>query len=216
MSRDGVLVSGEVASGNEQDMKLNGYWITHIRQHLGLDIGQFLLYVADSAAVTEENLRLFRLFRMDLISRLPERFGLAETLFAQALAAQKPWTEVGAIGQGKHASQYEVWETTAELAGERYRFLVVRSDSLTAHQTKTLERAIAREQASLQKALKEMSKQRWDTPTDAEQAQSHFDQTHKLRYHQIGWTVMPQIEYLPRTKPGRPRKDKVRPTVTRY
>ena len=216
MSRDGVLVSGEVASGNEQDMKLNGYWITHIRQHLGLDIGQFLLYVADSAAVTEENLHLFRLFHIDLISRLPKRFGLAERLFVQALATQEPWTEVGTIGQGKRASQYEVWETTAELAGERYRFLVVRSDSLTARQTKTLERAIAREQTSTQKEMKEVTKQQWDTPSDAEQAQTHFDQTHKLRYHQMVWTVVPQIEYLPRTKPGRPRKDEVRPTVTRY
>jgi transposase len=81
MSRDGVLVAGEVASGNEQDMTANGYWITHIRQHLGLEVQQFLLYVADSAAVTEENLRLCRLFHLDLLSRLPERFELAETLY---------------------------------------------------------------------------------------------------------------------------------------
>jgi len=94
MSRDGVLASGEVASGNEQDMKLNGYWITQIRQQLGLNISQFLLYVADSAAVTEENLHLLRLFHIDLISRLPKRFGLAETLFAKALASEQPMDAV--------------------------------------------------------------------------------------------------------------------------
>lgn len=93
--------------------------------------------MADSAAVTEENLHLFRLFHIELISRLPERYGLAETLFAQALASESPWMDVGALGQGKQAARYHVWETTDDLAGERYRFLVVRSDRLTAQQTKT-------------------------------------------------------------------------------
>ena len=215
MSRDGVLASGEVASGNEQDMKLNGYWITQIRQQLGLDISQFLLYVADSAAVTEENLHLLRLFHIDLISRLPKRFGLAETLFAKALASEQPWADLGTIGQGKKAAQYQAWETTAELAGVRYRFLVLRSDKLTAQQTKTLERAIVREQKSAQKALAALAQERWETPAEAKWAQTHFEKTHSLRYHQVVCNATPCIEYLPR-RPGRPRKGEVRPTITRY
>ena len=153
MSRDGVLVGGEVASGNESDMTANGYWITHVRQHLGLDSQQFLLYVADSAAVTEENLRLLRFFHIDLISRLPERFGLAETLVSQALA-QAAWTDVGLIGAAKHAARYRVWETTTELVDGTYRFLVVHSDQLHAQQTQTLERTLQRERARAEKALR--------------------------------------------------------------
>jgi transposase len=216
MSRDGVLVAGEVAAGNEQDMTANGYWITHIRQHLGLELQQLLLYVADSAAVTEENLRLCRLFHLDLLSRLPERFGLAETLFTQALAAAASWTTLGALSSELHAAQYQAWDTTAELADATYRFLVVRSDHLQAQQAETLTRAVAKELTTLQQALTKLASQRWDTAADAETARRAWDKAHPAHYYQITWTTESYTELAPRTRPGRPRRDEVRPTVELY
>lgn len=216
MSCDGVLVAGEVASGNEQDMTANGYWITHIRQALGLELQQFLLYVADSAAVTEENLRLCRLFHLDLLSRLPERFGLAETLFSQALAAPASWTTIGALSPAPQAAQYQVWETTAELADATYRFLVVRSDHLEAQQAATLTRAVAKEHATLQHALTQLAAQHWDTVADAERAQCAWEKAHPTLYHQVTWTIESYCAPVSRTRPGRPRHDEVRPTVELY
>ena len=216
MSRDGVLGAGEVAAGNEQDMTANGYWITHIRQHLGLELQQFLLYVADSAAVTDENLRLCRLFHLDLLSRLPERFGLAETLFTQALAAAASWTTLGALSSEPHAAQYRAWDTTAELADATYRFLVVRSDHLQAQQAATLTRTVAKELTTLQQALTKLAAQHWDTAAAAETARRTWEQAHPAHYHQITWTTASYTEPAPRTRPGRPRRDEGRPTVALY
>lgn len=216
MSRDGVLVAGEVASGNEADMTANGYWITHIRQALGLELHQFLLYVADSAAVTEENLRLCRLFHLDLLSRLPERFGLAETLVSQALAASDDWTTPGALTAAPEAARYQVWDTTAELAGATYRFLVVRSDHLEAQQAATLARAVAKEHATLQHALAKLAAQPWDTAAEAEKARCAWEQAHPAQYHHVTWALESTTVPAPRTRPGRPRRDEVRPTVERY
>ncbi len=56
----------------------------------------FLLYTADSAAVTEDNLKLFKEYHVDMISRLPERFGLAEELIDQAIMTGN-WTEVACL-----------------------------------------------------------------------------------------------------------------------
>jgi len=213
LSRDGVLVAGEVAAGNEQDMTANGYWITHIRQHLGLALQQFLLYVADSAAVTDENLRLCQLFHLDLLSRLPERFGLAETLFTQALADAASWTTLGALSPEPHAAQYQAWDTTAELADATYRFLVVRSDHLQAQQAETLSRAVARELTTLQQALTQLAPQGWHTAADAETARLAWVKAHPAYYHRITWTTETSTAPLPRTRPGRPRQGAVRPTV---
>jgi transposase len=216
MSRDGVLVAGEVAAGNEQDMTANGYWITHIRQHLGLELQQFLLYVADSAAVTDENLRLCRLFHLDLLSRLPERFGLAETLFTQALADPASWPPLGVLSAEPHAAQYQAWDTTAELADATYRFLVVRSDHLQAQQVETLTRTVARELTTLEQALTKLAAQRWDTAADAETARRAWAKAHPAHYHQMTWTTESSTEPAPRTRPGRPRRDEVRPTIELY
>lgn len=213
MSRDGVLVAGEVASGNEQDMTANGYWITHIRQQLGRELHQFLLYVADSAAVTEENLRLCRLFHLDLLSRLPERFGLAETLFTQALADAAKWTTIGALSPEPQAAQYQAWDTTAALADATYRFLVVRSDKLQAQQVETLTRTVAKELTTLQQALTQLAPQRWHTAADAETARLAWIKVHPAHYHQITWATESYTAPVPRSRPGRPRRDEVRPTV---
>lgn len=215
MSRDGVLVAGEVASGNESDMTANGYWITHVRRHLGLDASQFLLYVADSAAVTEENLRTLRLFHIDLISRLPERFGLAETLTRQALA-ERAWIEVGTIGEAKHAACYRVWETTATLADAPYRCLVVHSDQLQAQQAQTLERTLKREHERTDKALHALTEQVFDTQREAEVAHARFEQAHPLRYYQIHWTLVPFTTYVLRCRAGQPTPNDAPATVTRF
>lgn len=216
MSRDGVLVAGEVAAGTEQDMTANGYWITHIRQHLGLELQQFLLYVADSAAVTDENLRLWRRFHLDLLARLPERFGLAETLFTQALVDAASGTTIGALSPEPHAAQSQAWDTTAELADATYRFLVVRSDHLQAQQAETLTRTVAQELATLQQALTKLAPQSWHTAAAAETARSAWAKAHPAHYHRITWTTESDTAPLPRTRPGRPRQGEVRPTVELY
>ncbi|KAB2941642.1 MAG: transposase [Candidatus Methanoperedens nitroreducens] len=86
-SSDGIPILGEVMSGNTSDMKFNNGWIKKVRQALEKNDDDFLLYTADSAAVTEDNLKLFKEYHIDMISRLPERYDLAEGLIDQAIMA---------------------------------------------------------------------------------------------------------------------------------
>src|SRR5660397_37535 len=105
-SSDGIPILGEVMSGNTSDMTFNNGWIKTVRQALQKNDDDFLLYTADSAAVTEDNLKLFKEYYVDMISRLPERYGLAEELINQAIMDGN-WMEIGTLGEGKKAAAYK-------------------------------------------------------------------------------------------------------------
>ncbi|GEM_PF-5084801 len=86
---DEASSTGQVMSGNTSDMTFNNGWIKTVRKALQKSEDDFLLYTADSAAVTEDNLMLFKEYRVDMISRLPERYTLAEELINQAISLDK-------------------------------------------------------------------------------------------------------------------------------
>ena len=215
-TREGVLVSGDVDSGNTNDMRANGYWITQVRNQLGLDAYTFLLYIADSAAVTEENLKLMRLFHLDIISRLPARFGLHETLLNQAPGNLEEWADLGKFGQSKEAATYRAWETEAELAQATYRFVVVWSSSLAVQHRKQLNRRVLAEWTTLEKGLAEVHKQQFEQAEDAQTYWNEFVEQHPLTYHQVTATMESVEVTLPYPRPGRPKKGAVRPTAIRY
>lgn len=105
-SSDGIPIIGEVMSGNTSDMTFNNNWIKIVRQALQKRDDDFLLYTADSAAITDDNLKLFKEYHVDLISRMPERYSIAEELIDQASLADN-WTEIGALCEGKTAAIYK-------------------------------------------------------------------------------------------------------------
>jgi transposase len=207
MSKDGVLLAGSVESGNEQDMKLNSSWIKQLRQQLSLEQNQFLLYVADGAVVSEENLGLLRSYKIDFISRFPQRYSLADSLIEKALAEDQ-WQDLGSVAESKTAAQYQGWQTTADLYGQNYRFLVLRSDNLKLKETRVLERARAKEQESVQKALDKIGLQACSTLEEAEKVKKLFlsQQKLKLKYHLVEWNITAESERVRRSHRGRPRK----------
>lgn len=215
-TREGVVVYGDVASGNTQDMVANGYWISQVRQQLGLGDYDFLLYVADSAAVTEENLKVMRLFHQDLISRLPGRYGLHDRLLELAPPDLAEWDDVGIVGEGKEAARYLAWESEAELAGAVYRFLVLWSDQLAAQHRHTLHRQLSKEWQNLVTALTAVEGQRFEEERLAQAYWTTFLAKHKTRYHQLDATVEPIEVELPYPQSGRPAKGAKRPTAIHY
>ncbi len=219
MTGDGLLLLGEVASGNQSDMTFNGHWIKRVREQLALGADDFLLYVADSAVVTTDNLELLRVHQLDLLSRLPERFALAEHLMAQAQAAPpETWEELGVIrtAQGKRAAAYRVWQTEAHLAGAVYRFLVVASTTLDKRHLKTLERAIAREVTQAEKLVKATEAQVFPERGAAEVALHQLLQAWSGGYHHLQGEVESYEQALPYPRRGRPRAGAVPPTATWY
>jgi len=216
---DGLLLLGEVSSGNQSDMTFNGHWIHQVREQLALTPEEFLLYVADSAVVTTDNLGLLREHHMAVLSRLPARFGLAETLMAQAQGAlPETGEDIGVIreGQGQCAASYRVWQTEAELAGGVYRFLVVASSSLDKRHLKALERAQGREVTQFQKLAKALEARSFTNQADAE---AELDSTlHHWSgvYHHLTGRVESYACQLPRPRRGRPKAGEKPPVVTCY
>lgn len=213
VTREGIPVLGDVLSGNRSDMKTLGKWARQVRQQLGQEGDSFLVYVADSAVVTEENLPLLRSCLLNVISRLPHRFALAEELIDQALGANQ-WAEIGYLSEWATA-EYAVWETEAELAGAVYRFLVVRSSSLDQRRLKALDRAVSQERNELEKALKKVQ-QDFVCQPDAQAHLPRVLQELRPKYHRLSGEVVAEEKRLKRPRPGRPRQGEEPPTVTRY
>jgi transposase len=218
-TEDGLLLLGEVSSGNQSDMTFNGHWIKHVREQLTLGADEFLLYIADSAVVTTDNLGLLREYKMDILSRLPERFGLAEELMAQAQAASpETWEDVGIIraAQGKGAASYRMWQREAELAGAVYRFLVVASSTLDKRHLKALERAIAREVTGYEQLAKRAAGHAFSERSAADMELNHIRRSWSASYHQLQGEIESFEQRLPRPRRGRPRAGEVPLTATYY
>jgi len=215
-SRDGVPVMAEVCSGNQSDMTWNNRWIKAVRGDLGLPEGKALVYVADSALVTTDNLEAVAEARVDFISRLPERFGLAERLMERALTVRGEWEDVGTIAEGQKAARYHLWETDSELDERVYRFVVVHSSNLDERRLRALEREVAKEGGVLEEALAELRRQEFVCAPDAQRAWERFVDKQSSSWHKLTGKVEKQEQRVKRARPGRPRKDEAPKVETVY
>src|SRR5665811_915370 len=198
-SSDGIPILGEVMSGNTSDMTFNKGWIKTVRQALQKSDDDFLLYTADSAAVTEENLKLFKEYHVDMISRLPERYGLAEDLINQAITANI-WTEIGTLSEGKKAATYKSISFERELCGNTYRFVVFHSSSLDKRKLKTLNSKIEKEKLELIKKAQEESKREFFCEEDARAEIDKFLKKNKSKFHTIASEIIEVEKTIKRNK----------------
>lgn len=209
-SSDGIPILGEVMSGNTSDMTFNKGWIKTVRQALQKSDDDFLLYTADSAAVTEENLKLFKEYHVDMISRLPERFGLAEELINQAITANI-WTEIGTLSEEKKAAIYKSVSFERELCGDRYRFVVFHSSSLDKRKLKTLNSKIEKEKLELIKKAEEEGKREFFCEEDARAEIDKFQKKNRSKFHTIVSEIIEVEKTIKRNKRGRLKKGEIPP-----
>jgi Transposase len=209
-SSDGIPILGEVMSGNTSDMTFNKGWIKTVRQALQKSDDDFLLYTADSAAVTEENLKLFKEYHVDMISRLPERFGLAEELINQAITANI-WTEIGTLSEEKKAAIYKSVSFERELCGDRYRFVVFHSSSLDKRKLKTLNSKIEKEKHELIKKAEEKGKREFFCEEDARAEIDKFQKKNRSKFHTIASEIIEVEKTIKRNKRGRLKKGEIPP-----
>ncbi len=201
-SSDGIPILGEVMSGNTSDMKFNNNWIKKVRQVLQKNDNDFLLYTADSATVTEDNLKLFKEYHIDMISRLPERYDLAEELTDQAIKDGN-WTEIGTLGEGKKAAAYKSISFERELCGDTYRFVVFHSSSLDKRKLKTMNSKIEKEKLELIKKADRENKREFFCEADARAEIDEFQKENKSRFHTITSEIIEVEKTIKRNKRGR-------------
>jgi len=212
---DGVPVIGEVTSGNESDKTLNGRWVRNLRSMLKKDADEFLLYIADSALVTKDNLELRAQERIDIISRLPGQFNIEEELKRKALANNR-WEPIGKLSEEKKAASYKAWDTTGEIDGRTYRFVVVHSDHKDKRKLKALGKAVKKELNENEKNLSDLSKRPFVCRKDAEIEAEKYVSEHTAAYHNINWKIEAREEKVKRKKRGRPKEGEPVQTKTNY
>jgi transposase len=214
-SSDGIPILCEVMSGNTSDMTFNNGWIKTVRQALQKSEDDFLLYTADSAAVTDDNLKLFKEYHVDMISRLPERYDLAEELIDQAIMADN-WTEIGTLSEGKKAATYKTVSFERELYGDIYRFIVVHSSSLDKRKLKTLDSKIEKEKLELIKNAEVESKREFFCEEDAREEIEKFQKENRSKFHTITSEIIEVDKTIKKSKRGRYKKGEIPLKEKRY
>jgi len=93
VNEDGFPIIGDILDGNLDDKTWNKQLLSNLPEHFSLEELKQIIYVADSALVTEDNL-LTMGNKLKFISRLPETFSLAAFLTRKAFREKRlvsPW-----------------------------------------------------------------------------------------------------------------------------
>ncbi|MCL6443514.1 MAG: IS1634 family transposase [Alicyclobacillus sp.] len=202
----GIPVVARPENGNLDDKTWNAATIGRLVERLPADKLEEVLYVADSAAVTAKNLRLFKEHRVRFVSRLPGTFAECEKVKCSALERSDAWEEVGRLSERKDGATYRVQSFHRELNGTRYRFIAVQSSTLDARKEQRLQAELAREFEIYTAAARNEEKRTYSCLEDARRAAAELVES--LRgYHTIQVETVEEVQTLKRPTRGRPRKD---------
>lgn len=211
-TKDRVIVIGDVTDGNTSDKNWNKDILKELRKSMTKYGLSDFIYVADSAAVTEETLKRLKGNKDDeptitIVSRLPGNFKLEEELKVKVMKNPGNWEPVGTFSNKIDAAEYKAQSFEDELYGDKYRFIVCHSNQLEKRKEKTLDKKIDKENESLSKAIDEFHKIDFYCIKDADTALEKFEKDLDLKYHELVYTVKPLKRKIKRAKPGRPQKD---------
>ena len=156
----GIPIFGRNLDGNSSDKTSNNEMLTRISSIMaknGIDPGAFV-YVADSAMVTEDNLKA--LGKNLFITRLPATYAECGKAIERAIAADN-WTDIGVIAETKEtknrmAARYKGQETVVELYGEKYRAIVIHSSAHDSRRQKKIQKNIESSEKVIRKKLKKV------------------------------------------------------------
>jgi transposase len=152
-TQDKVPVYANVTHGNTDDKTWNNNLLTILQKQLsGVDLST-VTYVADSAVVTEENLKTIEVMPLNLISRFPETFALCHQLIERAVT-DDIWEDIGKLSSRTGAASYKITSYIEALYDRQYRFVIVYSDKHNERKLKSLNKKIEKEHNRLLKLNK--------------------------------------------------------------
>jgi len=157
----GVPIFGKTLDGNASDKTNNNEILTNITSILaekGIGPGDFV-YVADSAMVTEDNLK--QVGANNFITRLPATYSECSRVIEEAVETDE-WTSHGILAETKEtanrpAARYKSQESEIELYGKMYRAVVIHSSAHDSRRQKKLQRELEKSEKAIQKKLKALS-----------------------------------------------------------
>ena len=214
----GIPIYGNVNKGNQDDPTWNLHTIAKLAGLVAEGDKGSVIYVADAAAVTQDNLKAFDENKTHFISRLPTTFTLCEQLKRAAWEKKEDaWTNLGQLTDAKGSATYKIQAFRRELYGRTYRFIVIRSSNLAALKEHKLEGVVTREAKKLDKEAQKQNKVLYRCESDAQQAAEKFLRVNKRCLHTLQTSIETVQTVEKRARRGRPRKDEPAPeTMTQY
>ena len=200
----GVPVIGDIFDGNGSDTTWNKELISEIRQCLPTD--ESIVYVADSKAVTGENLAKADQQNLPIISRLPGIYAAVDALIDRAWE-QENWRDIGSVAQREDAVTHEVQEFTAAISDQEMRCIVVKPSTIDGRSEKRIDKEINSAEEQLEDAVEELSDRVFACERDAKQELKTWLDDHQEEWFEINAEVVETEQKKRRDKPGRPPKD---------
>jgi len=204
-----VPILGGCEDGNKSDKPINNDVLSRISRHMarfGLSPGAFI-YVADSAMVTEGNLKEIddNLF----VTRLPFTYAEANRVVSEAVAIGD-WDHIGALNETPSTDKlpsalYSITEKIVSLYGQEYRAVVVHSSAHDKRRLKRIDRQIRESKNTLDKLITEQGTQEYFCLADAQVAASRLNKV-DTELHHIETVISEKIRY----RRGRPPKNGLR------
>lgn len=200
----GVPVLGEIFDGNGSDTTWNKELISEIRQYLPTD--ESIIYVADSKAVTGENLARAHQQNLPIISRLPGTYAAVDALIDRAWE-QNNWRDIGSVAQREDAVTHEIQEFTETISDQEMRCIVVKPSTIDGRSEKRINTEIDTAEENLEDAVEELSDRVFACERDAKQELETWLDEHQEEWFEIDAEVVETEKKKSRDKPGRPPKD---------
>lgn len=221
VTKEKIIVVGDVNDGNTSDKEWNKDILKELRGVMKSHGLKDFIYVADSAAVTEEMLKLLagngsEEPEIPFVTRLPGIYSLESELRSKAYENRDGWEEAGSFTDKEGASKYKVQSFPGELYGRQYRFVVCSSDELDRRKEKKLLREMEKELKATETAVKELTKRVFYCEKDAVEEFHQVEKSLGLSYHEMTFKVHEEERVLKRASRGRPCKNELLQTETVY
>jgi transposase len=212
-----IPILGTTTDGNASDKTLNNELLTNISKHMarhGLEPGAYV-YVADSAFVTEDNLKKADDRQTWFLTRLPATYNECGRIITDAVASDR-WIDVGALAEEpdrpkRPIARYRAYDGRVELYGKTYRAIVVHSSAHDKRRHKRIDRMLKQDRKQLDADVKAATATAYYCREDALAAGEKLIRKAKSSYHRLQISV----EKIPKYGRGRPAVGKPR-KVLRY
>jgi transposase len=211
----GMPLFADVRSGNLSDKTWNTDMVETIAQELTPEQIQKLVYTADSAFFTRENVELAHRQNLKFITLVSDNHLLRQEAIEE-VCAQPAMEEIGTVSSEAKASTYRVQAIHRSFHGIDLRLVVVHSSQLFEQKRATYHKRLAAEREQLEKEKAEMEKREFACTHDAEEAWQKWQHKHRKSHHPLAVHVEASTRPMRRSGRGRPKKDETPLTETVY
>ena len=200
----GIPVTGDIFDGNGADTTWNKELISEIRQCLPTD--ESIVYVADSKAVTGENLARASRQNLPLISRLPGNYAAVDELIDRAWEDDN-WEDIGSVAAREDAVSHDIQSYTQTISGQQLRCVVVKPSTIDGRSEKRIDKELDTTEEDLEDAVEELSTRVFACERDAKQELKTWLNDQQEECFEVEAEVVETEQKKSRDKPGRPPKD---------